>query len=206
MLSLGVDDETELKNRVRDVLERQVKYEQRQAAREQVLAQITASADWELPESLVLRQVENALRREYLEMREAGYTEREVEARLSRMRQNQLSETREALKQHFILDKLATREAVVVEPADKEYEIRNMAQQAGESVRKVRARLEKEGLMENLEAQIRERKAVDLVLAKAVFEDVPGKTSVDEAFPVDLAVCGQAPGAEPAAAPDVAAE
>lgn len=201
MASMGVKDEDELKTRVREVLERQEKYQQRQAAREQVLNQITASADWDLPESLVLRQVENALRREYLEMREAGYTEREVEARLARMRQNQLSETRQALKQHFILDKLATQENVVVEPADKEQEIRNMALQAGESARKVRARLEKEGLMENLEAQIRERKAVDLILAKAVFEDVPGKSAVDEAFPVDLSVCGQAPNSDLAAPP-----
>ena len=32
------------------------------------------------------------------------------------------------------------------------------------------------GLIENLEAQILERKAVDVVLEKAVFDDVPGES------------------------------
>ena len=44
--------------------------------------------------------------------------------------------------------------------------------QKGESPRKVRARLVKSGVIENLEAQIRERKAIDFILDKAKFKDV----------------------------------
>jgi len=94
-----------------------VEYRQRQAVREQVLEQIAATADWELPDNLVLRQVENALRREGLEMREAGYTDDQIESRLAQVRRNQITETRQALKQHFILDKLATVEQIECEPA-----------------------------------------------------------------------------------------
>ena len=62
-------------------LNRQVEYQQRQACRRQVLSQITQSADWELPEELVMKQVENALHREILEMQQAGYSSREIQAR-----------------------------------------------------------------------------------------------------------------------------
>ena len=46
-----------------------------------------------------------------------------------------------------------------------------MAFQRGESPRRVRARLIKSGVIENLYAQIRERKAVDLILDSAAFND-----------------------------------
>ncbi|MGQ0633185.1 MAG: trigger factor [Planctomycetaceae bacterium] len=189
---LSVASDEELRKEIREMLDRQVKFEQRQATREQVLAQITASADWDLPETLVRRQVENALRRETLEMQQAGYTDEEIRARQNALLQQQISTTRQALKQHFVLDKISTQEKLQVTPQDKEIEIAFMAMQRGESPRKVRARLEKQGLMENLEAQILERKAVDVVLEKAEFQDVPAAPIVaGNIEAIDVSVCGQ---------------
>lgn len=199
---LGVESEDALREKTREALERQERYRQRQAAREQVLAQITASADWDLPESLVMRQVENALRRELLEMQQAGFSDEEIRARQNELWQHQISATRQALKEHFVLDKIATQEKLEVTPADKEIEISFMAAQRGESPRKLRARLEKTGLIENLEAQILERKAVDVVLERAVFKDVPGEaTRPNEVEAVSVSVCGRevAPAAAPSA-------
>ena len=195
---LEVESEAALRHELRQVLERQVTYEQRQATRVQVLEQITASADWDLPESMVKRQVDNALRREIFEMQQAGFTDEQIRARQNELLQNQISTTRQALKEHFVLDKIATQEKLEVTPQDKDIEIAYMAMQRGESPRRVRARLEKVGLIENLEAQILERKAVDVVLEKAVFVDVPGETEKkSDVEALELSVCGQ----EVAAAP-----
>jgi trigger factor len=189
---LGVASEAVLRQEVRETLERQVTYEQRQSTRRQVLEKITASADWDLPESMVKRQVENALRREILEMQQAGFTDEQIRARQNELMQRQISMTRQALKEHFVLDKIATQEKLEVTPHDKEVEISFMAMQRGESPRKVRARLEKMGLIENLEAQILERKAVDVVLEKSVFQDVPGESGTqDDVEALELSVCGQ---------------
>lgn len=92
---MSCQSNSELRAHVQDLLQKQVEYRQRQAVREQVLEQIAATADWELPDNLVLRQVENALRREGLEMREAGYTDDQVESRLAQVRRNQITETRQ---------------------------------------------------------------------------------------------------------------
>jgi trigger factor len=189
---LEVPSEEALRQELRQVLERQLTYEQRQATRVQVLKQITASADWDLPESMVQRQVDNALRREIFEMQQAGFTDEQIRARQNELLQSQISTTRQALKEHFVLDKIATEEKLEVTPTDKDVEIAFMAMQRGESPRRVRARLEKSGLIENLEAQILERKAVDVVLQKAVFVDVPGDTArKDDVEAVELSVCGQ---------------
>ena len=190
---IGVDSEEDLREEVKAILDRQVTYQQRQTTRQQVLEKITESADWDLPEDLVLRQVENALRRQVLEMQQAGFTTQDIQARENELRQNAVSTTHQSLKEHFVLDKIATEESIEVAPADIEGEIQMMAMQRGENPRRVRARMLKSGMIENLEAQIRERKAVDLILERATFEDyemeAPASSGVTA---VDLSICGLA--------------
>mgnify|MGYP002526924232 FL=1 len=190
---VGVESEEELRQEIRDMLERQTLYQQRQAVREQVTEKITESADWELPESLVLSQVENALRREILEMQQAGFTTQEIQARQNELRQQAVSSTRTALKEHFVLDKIAVQEKIEVTPAEIDAEIAMMAMQRGESPRRVRARLLKSGMVENLDAQIRERKAVDVILERAEFEDYePEAVDQSRVSALPHSVCGMA--------------
>ncbi len=169
---IGVESVDELKEQFRTMLERQIQYEQRQSTREQVLEKILQSADWDLPEDLLRKQVENAFRRELLELQQAGFTTAEIRARESQMRQESLTTTRRNLKQHFVLDRIAEEEGIEVTSTDIESEILIMAMQSGENPRRVRSRLIKSGMIENLEAQIRERKAVDVILDHAEFTDV----------------------------------
>ncbi len=189
---IGVESEESLHSEVRNILERQVEYRQRQSAREQLLEQITDSSDWDLPEELVMKQVDNALHREILEMQQAGYTTPQIRARENELRQHSVSVTRQAMKEHFVLDSIATQENVEVTNQDIDMEITMMAFQSGETPRRLRARLMKTGVMENLEAQIRERKAVDIALDRASYEEVPmeeeliGDLSVEA---VDEAIC-----------------
>ncbi|MGD9855088.1 MAG: trigger factor [Planctomycetaceae bacterium] len=190
---IGVADEEQLRKEIRSMLERQTTYQQRRTTREQVLNKITASADWDLPEDLVRKQTENALRREILEMRQAGFTPREIQARENDLRQRSVSMTRQNLKQHFVLDRIAEAEEIAVSQTEIETEIAVMALQAGENPRRVRARLQKSGMIENLDAQIRERKAVDVILEHARFEDVEMDPPTDrEVEAVARSICGSA--------------
>ncbi len=158
---------------LRQSLERQVTYEQRQKTREQVLEKITESASWDLPEGLVRKHVDNALRREVLEMQQSGFSREQIRARESQLRQQSHSTTQQALKEHFVLDRIATDNDIECTSEDINIEVSYMAMQQGESPRKLRARLVKSGMIENLEAQIRERKAVEYILSKVKFDDVP---------------------------------
>jgi trigger factor len=152
-----------------------MKYNERQSCRAQVLSQITESAKWDLPEELVTKQVQNALRREILEMQQAGFTDEEILARRNELQQKSLTMTRRNLKEHFVLDRIAEEEKIEVSGDDFNNEILLMALQSGENPRRVRSRLQKSGVMDNLEAQIRERKAVDVILSHASFKDVPAQ-------------------------------
>jgi trigger factor len=188
-----MDTIDDLRAQIRNMLSRQVSFEQRQAARRQVLEKITESATWDLPEQLVRKQVENALRREILEMQQSGFTTEQIQARQNELRQKSISTTRQALKEHFVLDKIATKEDIQVQSSELDSEIYMMALQQGENPRRVRARLTKTGLIENLEAQVRERKAIDLILKSATYEDVPmPETDDSTVHAVSEAICQSA--------------
>jgi len=179
-----------LRTAIKRTLDRQVKYEQRQTCRTQITDRITEAANWDLPEDLVAKQVDNALRREVLEMQQAGFTSDQILARENDLRRQSLTMTRRNLKEHFILDRVATEEKIEVSELEIEQEIAAMAFQRGESPRRVRARLIKSGVIENLYAQIRERKAVDFILESAQFNDTPYSLPQDHSkAAIDRSLC-----------------
>jgi trigger factor len=77
-----------------------------------------------------------------------------------------------SLKEFFLLSKIAEAEGLKVEEDDLEDEIELIAARSDESTRRVRARVEKEGLADALATQILERKALDRILDYVKFEDV----------------------------------
>jgi trigger factor len=187
------ESEADLRDAVRDSLERRLEYAQHQRAREQVTAALTASADWDLPPALLRRQSERELRRAEIELRRSGFTDDEIRAHENELRQNSRQSTARALKEHFILERIAEEENIVDEPDDYEDEIRLIAKQSDESVRRVRARLEKSGGMDVLRNQIIERKVIQRILEHAQFTDVTGAPETTDAEAVDWAAGGGEP-------------
>jgi trigger factor len=199
--NFGLHSAEQLRELVRVILQRRLEHEQRRSARDQVLGQITAAATWELPEDLLKRQAHKALSRRAMEMRADGIPEEEINTRLRVLRQDVLQSTAASLKEHFVLQKLAEVEKIEVNEDDINDEIDRLAAQEGESPRRVRARLERDDLLDALAAEMIERKALDLILDNAVYEDVPLE---GEAQPAVSTVEAQAvPGEiqDPSAAP-----
>jgi trigger factor len=169
----GVHTAEQLTEKVRGLLESRLEYQQRQSARDQVMAHIAAAADWELPQEMLQRQARKTLARRAMEMREAGMSEEEINGRLRLLQQDVLRSTALALKEHFVLQKIAEVEKIDVSDEEIENEIEDLADRSKQSPRRVRAQLEKEDLLETLAVQVIERKTLDLILESAEYEDVP---------------------------------
>ena len=105
-------------------------------------------------------------------MREAGISEDEIKARQRMLERDVLSSTASALKEHFVLQKIAEQEKIEIEQYEIDEEIEHIAEQYGETPRRIRAQFEREDLLETLAAQLIERKALDLVLDSAEYEEV----------------------------------
>src|SRR5437588_2476119 len=173
MHQFGVHSPEQLRERILVLLNRRLEYQQRQSAREQVLGQIAAATKWELPQDLLQRQARRAFNRRVMEMQSAGMSDDEIRAQVRLLQQDTLRSTALALKEHFVLQKIAEVEKLDVDEQDIDDEIERIAMQNDEAPRRVRARLEKEDLMEALATEIIERKALDLILESAEYEDVP---------------------------------
>jgi len=199
----GFESEADLRDAIRDNLQRQLEYTQHRRAREQVTAALTASADWDLPPALLERQSRRELERAVMELRRSGFSDQQIRAYENDLRQNSRESTARALKEHFILERIAEDEEIVDEPDDYETEIRLLAAQSDETPRRVRARLEKSGGMDVLRNQIIERKVVERILSHAKFKDVPWQPEETGAEAVDWAAGGGEPESDiPVAQPE----
>jgi trigger factor len=186
----GFEDEDELREAVRNELDRQAGFAQKRRLREQITATLIRGADWELPPDLVRRQAKRELDRMVLELQSSGFSMDVIQSYANQIRQNSLRATEAALKEHFIFERIAEDQEIEAEPADYDIEIGLIADQSGDSVRRVRSRLEKRGQMDALRNQIVERKVVDLICSKARFTDTPLEEKPDDTCAMDLALTG----------------
>ncbi len=187
---LGLDSEAELRDLILDRLRSQFEYELRQSIRRQVVAKLTESADWELPPTLLRRQANRELHRAVLELRRSGFSEDDIREHENLLRRNSMQTTETALKEHFILERIAEEEEISVTEADVELEMAEIARKEGENIRRVRRRIEREGLQDIVRNQVLERKTIDLVVQHAVFEDVPYEAKDSSVEAVDQAIGG----------------
>lgn len=191
------ESEEALRDAIQQNLQRQLEYSQQQKSREQITSLLVESADWELPPGLLKRQTARELERAVMELRRSGFSESDIRARENQLRQNSNASTATALKEHFILERIAEDESIDAEEGDYEKEIFLMSMQSGESPRRVRAQLEKRGLLDVLRNQIVERKVLDLVQEEAKFKDEPYNPEKNETEAIHMAAGG--PGAMPQA-------
>jgi trigger factor len=154
------------------LLRRRLATMQRQSARAQVIEQLGSAALPNLPEELLQRQARKAMQRKIMEWRSDGVSEAEIVSRERLHRQDVLRNTARSMQENFILQRVAELEKIEVSDDEINAEIERLANQADESPRKLRARLEKEDLMETLTADLYERKALDIILDSADYEDV----------------------------------
>jgi trigger factor len=184
---LGFESADELRAFVREELERQAEYHQNQLLREQVTAKLTEGADWELPPAMVRRQADRELHRRVLELRRSGFTDDQIRSVINNVRRNIEGTTQDALRQHFVLEKIA--EDLGIEPTEAEYdsEIELIATQSDLSSRQVRARLERSGQMDALRNQILERRVIETIVSEAKVSSTDGG-SILKADPDEFAI------------------
>ena len=188
---MGFDSEGEMREAILADLQRKLEYHQQQRARQQVTALLTESASWDLPPDLLRRQSRRELERAVMELQRAGFGEDEIRAHENHLRQNSAVSTAKALKEHFILERIAEDEGIDADQEDYDAEIQLIATQSEESPRRIRSRLEKQGMMDALRNQIVERKVIEKVLEVATFKDVPFDTTAEDAEAMDKSAGGE---------------
>lgn len=156
-----------LRARVREDLQRDAERSAERELRSGLLKQLASRVTFEIPEALLEREVERRTEEFVRRLYEQGVDPRQANIDWQGFRDHQREPAREAVASAIVLDEVARREQVGVEPEELDAEIDRYASATGRTSDEVRTRLEKEGGISRLYMGLRREKAVDLVRSRA---------------------------------------
>ena len=157
----------ELRDRVRADLQQESEEHARQHLRTDVLKQLSDRVTFELPPSLVEREMDRRIEEFASRLMQQNVDPRQAGIDWGQVRESQRDPARASVASALALDEIARREGLTVSAEDVEKEIERFAVRAGRTPAALRAQLEKEGSVARLATGLRREKAVDLVLSRA---------------------------------------
>ena len=156
-----------LRDRIEKDLTEEAELSAKRDVRSDLLKQLAKRVTVELPSSLVDREVDRRLEEFARRLMDQGVDPRQANVDWAQFREAQRESARDAVASALMLDEIARREHLVVNPEDLDKEIEQFAAGSGRTPAAVRAQLEKEGGISRLYAGLRREKAVDYVMSRA---------------------------------------
>ena len=155
-----------LRERVRADLQGEAEESARRQVRSELFTQLSQRVTFELPASLVEREMDRRLEEFARQLTSQNVDPRQAGIDWAQFREAQREPARDAVASALALDEIARREQITVAAEDVDKEIERFAARAGRTPVALRAQLEKEGGIPRLYAGLRREKAVDLALSR----------------------------------------
>ena len=165
------DSLTALRDRVRADLQEEAEDNAKRQVRTAILKQLSERVTFDLPTSLVEREIDRRLEEFARQLMQQNVDPRQAGIDWAQFREAQREPARGAVASALVLDEIARRENITVAAEDVDKEIEQFAARAGRTPAALRAQLEKEGGVARLYAGLRREKAVDLALTRATITD-----------------------------------
>ena len=156
-----------LRDRIRADLQEEAQENSRRHVRGDLFKQLSSRITFELPASLVDREMDRRLEEFARQLMSQNVDPRQAGIDWAQFREAQREPARDAVASALVLDEIARREQITVSGEDVDKEIERFAARAGRTPAALRAQLEKEGGISRLYAGLRREKAVDLALSRA---------------------------------------
>jgi len=169
---VGMESEDELREQVRENLLHRAEANQQSEMHKQVTDAILDRIDFELPEGLSQRQAQRTQQRRAMEMMYRGASQQDIDEHIAELRAASEDEARRELKLFFVLNKVAEEFDVDVSENEVNGRLAQMAIQSGRRPEKYRQEMAQSGQIEQLFMQIREEKAIEMLIDKANIVEV----------------------------------
>lgn len=156
-----------LRRHVREDVERDARHAAERDERAELMKQLGARVPFDLPASLVEREIDRRVEDLARRLVERDVDPRRAEIDWQALRESQREAARDAVGAALVLEQIARRERL--EPSDDEVdrEVARYAEGTGRTPAAVRAVLEKDGGLSRLRAGLRREKAVELARGRA---------------------------------------
>jgi trigger factor len=156
-----------LRARVREDLEHEAKHAGERDMRNDLMKQLATRVPYELPPSLIDRELDHRLEEFARRMMDQGVDPRQAGIDWQAFRESQRGAAVEAAGGAVYLDQLARHEKLDVTPEEIDEEIGRYAERTGRTPAVVRASLEKEQGLSRVASGIRREKSIDFLMSRA---------------------------------------
>jgi trigger factor len=156
-----------LRQRVREDLDQEARLAAERELRAELLKQLAARLPFEVPASLVEREIERRLEDFARRLAEQQVDPRQAGIDWEAFRESQREVAREAVAATLVLDEITRREDLTVTEEEVAQEIGRYAERSGRTPAAVRAAFEREGGLSHVSAGLRRSKSIDFALARA---------------------------------------
>jgi trigger factor len=157
----------ELKARIREDLQKQKREHAQEQLREKLLKWLEENNQFELPETLVGRQLQIRVQRLLRDLARQGINAQRLDVDWGKIREDQMQQAMRDVKGSLILEYIAERENITVSDDEIEVEIEKIAAETNRPKEKVREVLSRDSGLERIRSQVRNKKTLDLLQEKA---------------------------------------
>lgn len=168
----GIEDETELRERVHDMLGNQLEQQSRALMRDQVYKYLLDNTNFDLPANVVADQSERLFKRQYTNLMIRGLNREQIEEQMEQLRASSEEEAKKELKMFFIMGKVAEKLEIKVSDEEVNGYIAQVAAQRGRRPEKMREELIRDGSLAQFSLQVREEKCIGKLLESAKITEV----------------------------------
>ena len=162
-----------LRARIREDLEHEARHGAEREMRAALMKQLAARVPFDVPASLVEREIDRRIEDFARRLMEQQVDPREAGIDWNAFRESQREAAREAVGGALALDEVARREGLGVTEEEVAREVARYGERTGRTAAAVRARLEKEGGMSRIHSGLRREKAIDFLMARATISGEP---------------------------------
>jgi trigger factor len=157
----------ELKTKIREDLEKHKREHAQEQMREKMLEWLEDNNEFEIPESLVERQLQIRVQRLLRDLARQGINPQRLDVDWGKIREDQQQQAIRDVKGSLILDHISEKENIRVEDEELEAEVDKIATETNRPKERVKEVLSRESGLERLRGQIRNKKTLDVLEAKS---------------------------------------
>jgi trigger factor len=157
-------DLDQVRKQIRENMMAERKHTAEREAKDKLVAELVKRNEFEVPESLVERQIDTRLERGLRALAAQGMKMEDMKKMdLPRLRAGQHDQAVQDVKSSLLLDRIAELEGISVSDDELNHELDALAQQTKQAPEAVRARLTQDGGLDRIRNRIRSEKTLDFL-------------------------------------------
>jgi trigger factor len=178
---LGVENENELREKLRDSLQSRLEQQVRGKMAEQIYKYMLDNTKFDLPVDVVGEQSTALLQRQYSNLMMRGLSREQIEEQMEQLRAGSEQQAKEQLKTFFIMAKIAEKFEIDVSEEEINGYIAQLAVQRGQRPERMREEMVRDGSLAQFRLQVREDKCIAKLLESARITEIEPEKKTPEA-------------------------